>query len=135
MYSILEIFSILIFFMTLSVYDTSQVSMSYIAGQYLIYHRSIYHISNVNISIFHQYFLFSSDRTQYICEKCGKNFPTHNGLKIHSMVHTNYLKKACKICGKKIRCMNRHMLTHTEGRLHICHVCAKLFKSEFALKV
>ena len=76
-----------------------------------------------------------SDRTQYICETCGKNFATRGNLKIHSVVHNRTLLKVCPVCNKRVSSIKKHMVTHSDDRPHICHVCGKSFKTKAALKV
>lgn len=66
---------------------------------------------------------------KYICNVCAKEFENNSMLKKHvEAEHTENIILACETCGKtfdKKTALNRHQLTHSSTRPHVCEQCGK----------
>ncbi|XP_066252871.1 zinc finger protein 675-like [Euwallacea similis] len=73
----------------------------------------------------------------YTCEFCGKCFKLRGEHTRHLKLHSDpdARKTTCPHCGKKVRDLKKHMLTHTGQKPYICQYCNKGFTSTYALKV
>lgn len=61
-----------------------------------------------------------------LCDICGGHF---SYLRSHKLIHQEYLKYSCEICGRRFRNVGNfrlHKLRHKEPRFS-CHTCGKMF--------
>lgn len=73
----------------------------------------------------------------YVCERCGKDFPTKVRLQSHIRVHLfgsqlsmSQRRYGCDLCGKdfkKKQTLRDHLAVHTGIKNEACEVCGKLF--------
>lgn len=73
----------------------------------------------------------------YVCERCGKDFPTKVRLQSHIRTHLfgsqlsiSEKRYGCDLCGKEFKkkqTLRDHLAVHTGVRNEPCSVCGKLF--------
>merc|ERR1712059_131840 len=67
----------------------------------------------------------------FMCHKCNKIYSTKNGLKYHSLSHTEQIPYLCQMCPKSFRSsssVHRHMnAVHLKLIVYMCNVCNKAF--------
>ncbi|GFO16148.1 Zinc finger protein 16 [Plakobranchus ocellatus] len=71
-----------------------------------------------------------------VCEKCGKQYQTALGLKLHYRVHAGIRPHKCDVCGMAFtqRCsLQIHKRLHTGDKRHVCDVCGWKFNTNNAL--
>ncbi|XP_065161470.1 zinc finger protein 239-like [Atheta coriaria] len=71
---------------------------------------------------------------ELICELCNKVFRGEFYLKKHIRISHKRPLKVCQICGKTVRDMPLHLLTHGEKSVQ-CSVCQKMFTSKRQMEV
>lgn len=59
----------------------------------------------------------------------------NNNIILIFLLDPNIRKVICTICGKRMKDLKRHMLSHTGERPYPCTYCSKGFTSSYALKV
>lgn len=102
---------------------------------------------------------------KFICEECGKTFPTANQLRSHKVVHVQEPLHKCPQCPKAFKnarrmlvhqevhatekyvcpecglqlntrfTYQRHLNVHSDVKSYKCEICSKLFKRQKTLKV
>uniref|UniRef100_A0AAY5K1G7 C2H2-type domain-containing protein n=1 Tax=Esox lucius TaxID=8010 RepID=A0AAY5K1G7_ESOLU len=73
----------------------------------------------------------------YLCETCGKIFPSLYQLKRHLRVHTGEQPFPCTDCGKRFTCkgsLKNHRRLHTGERPFACTLCQEHFVTNNHLK-
>lgn len=77
----------------------------------------------------------------FICQKCGKGYPTQSFLNHHiRLSHDNTYSRVCHICAKRFKnqpSFNNHVLiAHGPPRANKeeCHICHSKFKTPMGLK-
>ncbi|XP_013380865.1 zinc finger protein 286A [Lingula anatina] len=71
----------------------------------------------------------------YICQYCGKDFPTMNKCTLHERTHLGERPFICKVCGKALvrkRNLILHEMTHAGKRPHKCRFCERRFVQKHA---
>ncbi|XP_041829671.1 zinc finger protein 664-like [Melanotaenia boesemani] len=71
------------------------------------------------------------------CGLCGKTFTRLQGLKMHSLIHTEEKPFACSLCSQTFKhrsTMQRHMKIHTGVKPFSCEVCSKTFSQQAILQ-
>ena len=71
----------------------------------------------------------------YRCPRCPRAFSTSNGLKMHTMSHTDERPHACPLCPKRFKTrlmVDLHQSTHTGERRYPCTVCGRRFTQRSA---
>ncbi|XP_015834164.2 gastrula zinc finger protein XlCGF26.1 isoform X44 [Tribolium castaneum] len=72
----------------------------------------------------------------FMCDLCGKNLLTREGLKTHKLIHSGVKSYVCDYCGKTFSQRNTlrdHIRIHTKERPYICSVCEKAFTQKSSL--
>lgn len=102
---------------------------------------------------------------KFVCEECGKTFPTTNQLNSHKVSHVNEPQHKCPQCPKSFKnrrrmlvhlevhsaekyicpecglqlntrfTYQRHMHVHSDVKSFKCDICSKTFKRQKTLKV
>lgn len=102
---------------------------------------------------------------KFVCEECGKTFPTANQLNSHKVSHVNEPQHKCPQCSKAFKnrrrmlvhlevhstekyicpecglqlntrfTYQRHMHVHSDVKSFKCDICSKTFKRQKTLKV
>lgn len=70
------------------------------------------------------------DSKKYVCDFCGKSFPTKGRYNEHVRTHTGEKPLICKVCNKGFNSygiLNVHKRTHTGERPFKCKICGKSF--------
>ena len=73
----------------------------------------------------------------YVCEICGNQFTSSNGLMYHTMIHTGQKPHVCTVCNRRFRSattLATHVKTHTGDKPIMCEVCGDKFTSKSSLK-
>lgn len=77
---------------------------------------------------------FEEYGTGFPCEHCNKVFRSKPCVKQHMrLMHKGDLRKPCKICGKKVKFMDSHLMTHKDEPKN-CPTCGILCKNKGVLK-
>jgi KRAB domain-containing zinc finger protein len=69
--------------------------------------------------------------TSYMCDQCGKCFPTSGHMARHRTTHSEEKMFACNVCEKKFKRREHlkcHLRMHTGERPYLCKDCGKRFK-------
>lgn len=77
---------------------------------------------------------FEENGTGFPCEHCNKVFRSKPCVKQHMrLMHKGDLRKPCKICGKKVKFMDCHLMTHKDEP-KVCPTCGITCKNKGVLK-
>lgn len=71
--------------------------------------------------------------SSYLCDFCGMDLKSENGLQIHRRKHTGERPYVCTECGKGFTCrqyLSDHVKRHTEEIKFFCDICDKGFTRE-----
>lgn len=71
-----------------------------------------------------------SNKTQYICGMCNRDFSSKNNLKRHLVTHSGVKPYLCKVCQKNFSqfgTLKQHMYTHTGEKPFVCEICKRGF--------
>ncbi|CAH1994807.1 unnamed protein product [Acanthoscelides obtectus] len=71
---------------------------------------------------------------EFRCNICNKSLSARAALHTHRLVHKDELD-ICNVCGKGVKCMKSHMLSHAEKKQHECEFCQKKFAWRTSLVV
>ena len=74
----------------------------------------------------------------YRCSRCPRAFASANGLKLHTMSHTNERPHACTMCTKRFKSLtllDLHWATHTGERRFPCAICGRRFTQKSAVRM
>lgn len=85
-----------------------------------------------------RYHTVKKPRKPTLCDLCGKEFRTKEGLKMHLMKHQGIKPYQCEYCEKSFTIKDNlklHIRTHTGEKPHQCPVCQKCFSQITPLKV
>ncbi|XP_051551735.1 zinc finger protein 37-like [Myxocyprinus asiaticus] len=80
---------------------------------------------------------FPTDRSQYHCSLCGRDFNRKHHLKIHQRIHTGERPYACSVCSARFRhalTLTRHFRLHTGEKPYACGQCGKTFRNGGGLR-
>lgn len=72
----------------------------------------------------------TADSKKFVCDYCGKRFPTKGRYNEHVRTHTGEKPLICEVCNKGFNSygiLNVHKRTHTGERPFKCNICGKSF--------
>lgn len=73
---------------------------------------------------------------QIPCDICGKIFNSESYLKTHMIsVHSDKSSKICAVCGKSVKDLPRHMMSHSVGNGTPCDICGKVLSSKVGVEL
>ncbi|KAJ9581525.1 hypothetical protein L9F63_023299, partial [Diploptera punctata] len=77
---------------------------------------------------------------KYRCLECGKSFMTHRSLKAHQILHesSELEELVCKVCKGEFlfkEDLILHIGTHSNDKFYSCDLCAKIYRSNFRLRM
>lgn len=93
----------------------------------------------VNKHVFKRHLeIHNEDRKKYVCDVCGKNLLSLEGLKFHKKMHIGDKNYACDVCGKAFLTKQKlviHTRTHNGKKPFMCKECHKRFTRKYSLTI
>ncbi|XP_018335331.1 zinc finger protein 135 isoform X20 [Agrilus planipennis] len=77
-------------------------------------------------------------RERFLCDECGKELSSKEGLKFHRRTHTGYKPYSCATCSRAFvrkQLLTEHERTHSGERPFICKFCHRGFTQRTPLKI